>query len=324
MTLPESGTLVTGATGFLGPRLCERLRSEGERVVGMGRQRQDGPWDDFLEFDLVADAFGQSALQGITTIFHLASKAHSVAETGADAASYRPVIVDGTRKLVEAARKKGIKRFIYVSSIKAMGEGNPPELPLAAMDESWPHTPQSPYGQAKAEAERIVMDAGFAHAVVLRPVMIFGPGEKGNLPRLVQAIQRGRFPPLPENGNKRSMIHIDDVVEFALRAATYPIAAGKTYILSNPNPLSTRELYNMIREALGLEPWCWSIPFFLLRGAALSGTLLGSLLKRKMPLDRQTLGKLTGSAWYTAARAEGELDYTACHSVKEWLRVEKF
>jgi nucleoside-diphosphate-sugar epimerase len=320
MINPSSGTLVTGASGFLGTRLCERLQKEGERVVALGRHPGPGPWDAFIEADIAAGSLPDGAFEGITTIYHLASKAHAVAENAADADTYLPVIVDGTRRMVEAARKAGIRRFIYISSVKAMGEGNPDGIPLAVMDESWPHTPQSPYGKAKALAESIVLEAGFPHAVVLRPVMIYGPGEKGNLPRMVHAVQRGRFPPLPDNGNRRSMIHMEDVVEYCLRAATYPIAAGNTYILAAPEALSTRQLYDLIRASLSLSRINWSVPMFLLKSAALTGSLLGKLLHKRMPLDCDTLRKLTGSAWYSAAKAQSELDYTACHTVQEWLR----
>jgi UDP-glucose 4-epimerase len=250
----------------------------------------------------------------------LASKAHAVAETAADADSYRPVIVEGTRRVVEAAREAGIGRFIFFSTVKAMGEGNPEGLPLAAMDETWPHTPQSPYGLAKAEAEQLVLESGLEHAVVLRPTMVFGPGEKGNLPRMVEAVRKGRFPPVPENGNKRSMIHVDDLVAFAIRAASRPVAAGRTYILTGPEAVSTRQLYDAIRESLGLPRQSWSIPGWLLGAAAALGSVLGGITGRRLPLDRETLGKLTGSAWYSSARAQRELDYRPRYDVLDWLR----
>jgi nucleoside-diphosphate-sugar epimerase len=164
------------------------------------------------------------------------------------------------------------------------------------------------------------MAAGLGHAVILRPVMVFGPGEKGNLPRMIEAVRRGRFPPLPENRNKRSMIHVDDLVEYAIRAAARPIAAGRTYILAAPDPVSTRQLYDAIRESIGLPRQDWSIPEWLLKAGATAGSLVGALLGRRMPLDRETLGKLTGSAWYTSKRAQAELGYRAQRGVLEWLR----
>jgi nucleoside-diphosphate-sugar epimerase len=247
-----------------------------------------------------------------------------VTERAADPDRDRTVIVEGTRRMLESAKAAGVRHFIYMSSVKAMGEGNPFGLPLSPMDESWPHTPQSPYGIAKAEAERLVLQSGLRHSVVLRPVMVFGPGRKGNLSRMVEAIRKGRFPPLPDTGNKRSLIHVDDVNEFALRAAIYPIAAGKTYILTGPQALSTRDLYDLIRQCLGMPELNWSIPLWLLQAAALAGSIPGSIVHRRLPLDRETLRKLTGSAWYSSARASRELDYTARRTVKEWLANENF
>lgn len=312
-------TLVTGATGFLGRRLCQRLQNEGELIRAVGRRSQDGPWSEFVEIDFVEDRIPEDCLNNVGTIYHLASKAHAIAETPDDSNRYHPVIVVGTRKLIGAAERSGVNRFAFFSSVKSMGEGNPTELPIEEIDETWTHDPQSPYGQAKAEAETIVRQSSLEHVVILRPVMVFGPGEKGNLPRMIEAVKKGRFPPIPENGNKRSMIHVDDLIEFAIRSIQDPIAAGKTYILSSKSPISTRALYNAIRESLGLPSQDWSIPMFLLKSSAFAGSIIGSLIRKRMPLDMETLKKLTGSAWYSSKLAQGELNYCPKHEVDRWL-----
>lgn len=312
--------LVSGATGFLGRRLCERLRREGERVIALGRRKVDGPWEDFVEVDLAREELPRERLEGVSTVFHLASKAHAVAESADEAEDYRPIIVGGTRRMLRAATSLGARQFIYVSSVKAMGEGNPAGIPLFPLDETSPHTPQGPYGRAKVEAESMVLESEIEHTVVLRPTMVFGSGEKGNLPRMVEAIRRGRFPPIPECGNKRSMIHVDDVVEFSLRAGQFPRASGRTYILCHPEPVSTRQLYDAIRLSLGMPVQPYSVPSWLLTGLAGGGSLAGAFLGRRLPFDLETLGKLTGSAWYSPDRAGRELRYTACHSVLDWIR----
>jgi nucleoside-diphosphate-sugar epimerase len=319
MANDREAALVTGATGFIGRRLCQRLQRLGAPVTAVGRHRCDGPWDRFIELDLVRQPVPDAVLAGIGTVYHLAGKSHAPDEAG-DAASHAPVIVEATRQLLEACARARVPRFIYVSSVKAMGEGNPRGLPPMPIDEDWPHTPQGPYGRAKLEAEQCVRAAGLRHTVVLRPVMVFGPGANGNLSRMVEAVRRGRFPPLRDNGNRRSMIHVDDVVEFLIRAAQRPLAAGRTYILAGPESPSTRQLYGAIRAALGLPPQRWSIPPGLLCAAAVGGSLLGALLRRRLPFDRDSLRKLTGSAWYTAARAERELAWTPRHRVTEWLQ----
>jgi len=314
-------TLVTGASGFIGRRLCERLRREGAHVVAVGRYESEGPWHEFRKVNL-ADGTGidEELCRDVDILFHLAGKAHALAEGPGEKDEYEPVIVEGTRRLTEAARRGGVTSFLFVSSVKAMGEGNPDGLPLSPMDEGWPHTPQSPYGAAKIKAETLVHEAGFAHAVVLRPTMVYGPGEKGNLPRMVEAVRRGRFPPLPDTGNRRSMIFIDDLVEYLFRAATMPVAAGRTYIVTGPDAPGTRALYDAIREGLGFPGRETAIPYGLLSFAATLGSLGSFLLRRQVPLDRETLRKLTASAWYSGARAEKELRYRPLQSVLDWLR----
>lgn len=316
----DKTVLVTGARGFIGQKLCERLRRERLRIVGLGRSAEDGPWDDFLSVDLSQSGPEPEQLAGVDTLFHLASKAHAVAESASDAAEYRPVIVEGTRRLVEAARAAGVDRFVFLSTVKVMGEGNPEGLPLSPMDEDWPHTPQSPYGRAKWEAEQLVREAGFAHATILRPVMVFGPGEKGNLPRMVEAVNRNRFPPLPDTGNRRSMIFVQDLVEYIVRAATLPVAGGCTYILAGADAPGTRELYDAIREGLSLPPNPVSIPLWLLRAAATAGSMVSFVTGRRVPFDREVLRKLTGSAWYSGERACRELGYRPLMGVRDWLR----
>ncbi len=321
MSEGNGNVLVTGATGFLGRRLCQRLTERGDRVVAVGRKAAEGPWSSFVEHDLATGSLHPDELRGVSTIYHLASRAHALSEPPHEVSVYNEIIVEGTRHLVEAALQAGVKRFVYFSSVKAMGEGNPSGSDPAPLDESNSPSPDSPYGQAKARAEQVVLGAGLPHAVVLRPVMVFGPGEKGNLPRMVEAVRRNRFPPLPETGNRRSMIHVDDVVEFSLRAADLPEAAGRTYILAGPDAPSTRELYDSIRKGLGLPPRAWSVPLFILQAAAGAGSLIGWIFRRRLPLDRDSLSKLTGSAWYSAARAERELQYRARCSVREWLQA---
>ena len=311
-------TLVTGATGFLGNRLCERLLSDGTYIRAIGRKYTDGPWQEFVEMDLMLENIPKEIFEEVDTIFHLAGQAHAVSES-AGRQFYDPVIVDATRRLVAQSESCNVERFIYFSSVKAMGEGNPCNTGLDAMDESWPNEPQSPYGMAKAEAEALVRNSSLKHHVILRPVMVFGPGEKGNLPRMIDAVAKSRFPPIPDNGNKRSMVHVDDVVEWAIRSAQNPVAAGKTYILASASPVSTRELYDTIRRAHRMSAVNWSIPSSLLKLAAKFGSLAGGIIGKKVPFDVDTLNKLTGSSWYSSQLVQEELNYSPVYEIRNWL-----
>lgn len=315
--------LVTGATGFVGRHLCSRLQQEGVRVTAMGRRACSGPWDAFVACDLAA-ADCAPALPAVDIIYHLASKAHAVSERPGAKDGYEEVIVDGTRRLIAAARQRGCERFVYISSVKAMGEGQGDALPLAPVDESAPCQPTTPYGVAKLRAEQLVREAGFAHWVILRPTMVYGPGQKGNLVRMAQAVQRNRFPPLPETGNRRSMVHVDDLAAAMLAAATRPQASGHALIVSGAEAPSTRQLYDAIRSALNMPAQDVAIPLWMLRAAATAGTALGYLLRRRMPLDRDTLNKLTGSAWYSSSKAGEILGYHPQHSLNSYLVTLSF
>jgi nucleoside-diphosphate-sugar epimerase len=295
------------------------LQAEGIEVTAFGRTSCDGPWDRFVQGDLSHPELPKEAFTGVSTVFHLAGKAHDFSSMPGDDA-YRGIIVDGTRHLVDEARKSGIHRFILMSSVKAMGEGNPPGSKLQPLDEKMDPCPSSPYGRAKLEAEGIVRSAGFQHAVILRPVMVFGRGGKGNLERMREAVRTGRFPPVPENGNRRSMIHVNDLVEFTLRAAVLDSATAGTFILAHGEPVSTRQLYDAVRQSLNLKPVAWSTPLWSLKVLASVGSLLGSLLNRKLPLDRDTLDKLIGSAWYSSRSATTHLGYAPRIPVTQWLQ----
>jgi nucleoside-diphosphate-sugar epimerase len=315
--------LVTGATGFVGRHLCTRLQQQGVRVTAMGRHACDGPWDAFVACDLAA-AGSAPTLPAVDVIYHLASKAHALSERPGATDGYDAVIIEGTRRLIAAARQSGCERFVYISSVKAIGEGQGDARPVAAIDESAPCAPTTPYGVAKLRAEQLVRGAGFAHWVILRPTMVYGPGQKGNLVRMAQAVRRNRFPPLPETGNRRSMVHVDDLVEAMLAAGHCPQASGYALIISGAEAPSTRQLYDAIRSALGMPEQDVAIPLWMLRAAAAAGTCLGYLLRRRMPLDKDTLSKLTGSAWYSSSKAGELLGYQPRQSLNSYLATLSF
>lgn len=304
-----SKTLITGASGFIGRHLAAQLAHE-HSVIALGRLPVDGPWEQFITHDIASEAaLPDAALEGVDTVFHLASKAHALSEkVGADD-GYDEVIVGGTTAVVRATERAGVRKLIYLSSVKAMGEGGDGLVQTNPIDETASTTPSTPYGKAKLAAERIVLASAIPHVVNLRPVMVYGPGHKGNLDRMAEAIRRKRFPPIAENGNRRSMVHVDNLTKACIAAANAPATNRKTYILAEPNPRSTRQLYDQLRVEMGLPHAHWSIPSCLLKGAALGGDLLGRLSGRRMPLDSDSLQKLLGSAWYDGSAIERDTDF---------------
>lgn len=297
-------TLVTGASGFIGRRLCTRLQESGKTVRALVRNPVAGPWDEIFAADLGTAPVPAEILKGVDTVYHLAGKAHALAELPGEEADYQQVNVEGTRGLLEAAAAAGVRRFVFFSSVKAMGEGGD-----ACLDESFNGRPETPYGRSKRRAEELVLQGTVPHSSVLRLCMVYGPGVKGNLPRMIEAVAGNRFPPLPETGNKRSLVHVDDVVEAAILAAEKPVAAGQIYIVTDGRPCSTRQMYEWICLALDKPVPKWQVPMALLKAMAMTGDILGRVRGRRFIFDTDALHKLIGSAWYSSGKMERELGF---------------
>lgn len=286
--------LITGASGFIGASLCERLRSAGWVVRAVMRHPAQGPWDDAVHLDLGAQPIPPDLLAGVDCIFHLAGKAHAVAESGEGEDTYRIANVQSTLDLLAAARAAGVRGFVYFSSVKAIAEGSDGSGDPA---QSW--TPDTAYGRSKRAAEQAVLTSDdVPHAVVIRPSLVYGPHPKGYLELMIRAVRAGWFPPLPESGKGRSMIHRDDLVAAALLCATDPRASGRAYVVTDGVPYSTRQIYDLILNALGRPVPGWSLPIGVLHLAARLGDGAERLLRRRLPIDSEVLDKLIGSAFY--------------------------
>lgn len=311
--------LIVGATGFIGGRLAKRLLQNGEgacRLVSRRPQKGAQFWAASLD-ELPALT---AACTGVDRVFHCAGHAHAFGSLAAsDADQHWRVNFEGTRNLVEAAGQAGVKRFVFLSSVKAMAE--PGE---ECADEDYLGQPVTTYGQSKRAAEESVLEIGARygmHVVNLRLAMVYGSGGRGNLERMGRLVRRGWFPPLPETDNHRSLVHIDDVVAAMLLVANANNRAnGRTYIITGPEAPSGRQLYDTMREVLGLSRCRWSVPEVVLQGAALCGDGLEVLLKRRVPLDSDAVNRLLGSAWYSADRIARELGWQPKVSLREGLR----
>ena len=158
------------------------------------------------------------------------------------------------------------------------------------------------------------------HVVNLRLAMVYGSGGRGNLERMGRLVGRGLFPPLPETGNHRSLVHVDDVVAAMRLVADDDRANGRTYIVAAPEAPSGRQLYDALRQALAMAPLAWEVPAVLLHIGGRVGDGLEALMRRRIPLDSEALDRLLGSAWYSPARIERELGWRAQISLRGGLR----
>jgi len=316
--LLRSRVLVTGGSGFIGRYLVDALMQRGADVTILSRHPSPaGMKCKTVAGDLTRPETLDDVCCGFRVVFHLAGDAHAIDRLANDneRLGWRTT-VEGTSALVDQAITAGVSRFLFFSSVKAMGEGCE-----ACLDEMTESQPVTAYGKAKHEAEQLVLEANRQglSSTVLRLPMVYGPGCKGNLPRMIQAVARGRFPPLPETGNKRSMVDVRDVVQAALLAATNPVAAGKMYIVTDGQVYSTRQIYEWMCDALQRLVPRWVMPFSLLRMVARVGTAIQSVTGRRFLLDTDALDKLTGSAWYSSEKISRELNYRPAYTLKDSL-----
>jgi nucleoside-diphosphate-sugar epimerase len=305
---------ITGASGFIGLALCSQLFEQGWHLRVLLRQPMTGPWHETVIGDLET-SLPRDLLTGMDAVFHLAGKAHALSENYQDIEEYFRINTEGTRKLLEVARDAGTPRFVFFSSVKAMNEGS-----HHCLDETTACLPETPYGKSKLEAEQLVLQADYVpEPIVLRLSMVYGPAMKGNLPRMIEAVAKGQFPPIPEFGNQRSMVHVEDIVQAAVLAAERPEAIGQTYLVTDGQPYSTRELYEWICQALGKPVPAWRIPEVVFRGLAKIGDAIGKLRGRRFMFDSDTLNKLAGSSWYSSQKIEQELGFRAHYHLRESL-----
>ncbi|MEC5398144.1 NAD-dependent epimerase/dehydratase family protein [Uliginosibacterium sp. H1] len=309
---------MTGATGFVGRHLVRHLQIQGRsfRILA----RRDVPGVDTVLGDLTHPASLVAATAGMDTVVHCAGFAH--AHSGVQGEldiRHRDVNLQGTLALARAAAEAGVRRFVFCSSVKAVAD--PGER---CVDESFADRPLTAYGRAKREAEEglaaISLECGL-EVVNLRLAVVFGPGSRGNVERMCALVRCGLFPPLPETGNHRSMVHVDDVVAALMLATDTARAAGQTYFVAHPEALSGRGLYVAMCEAIGRRAAAWSIPEGMLRLSASAADQLQAALGRRLPFGSQVVSSLLDSAWFDATRIQQELGWQPRLGMVQGLRT---
>lgn len=272
--------LVTGATGFVGRGLIERLRSAG-RPARSAVRTGNGAADTVAVGDIGPDTDWLPALEGIDTVIHLAGRAHVTARERDALSHFRKVNTAGTQRLAEQAEQAGVRRFVLVSSVKAAADRTD-EHALLEIDAA---NPRTPYGVSKLEGERALWDAARnMEPVVLRPPLVYGPGVKANFRSLLRLVDSGFPLPLGSVRNRRNVISRDNLVDAIAAATTASGVVGKTFYLTEAPPLSTPALIRGLAKGLGrparLIPFS---PAVIALVAALAGrreaadSLLGSL-----------------------------------------------
>ncbi|MGL3607899.1 NAD-dependent epimerase/dehydratase family protein [Rhizobium sp. G187] len=272
-------TLVTGASGFVGSHLMAELARRGLVVRGVSRT----PSPDLVPVPSYGPQMDWRAhLRDIETVVHLAARVHVMRETAKDPlALFRQSNVGAAVNLARQAAAAGVKRFVFVSSIKVNGERTEPGKPFTAADMP---NPQDPYGFSKAEAEAALIALGRETGMeitIVRPPLVYGPGVRGNFRTLMTWARSGAPSIFAGVKNKRSFIDVANLCDLLITTTTHPMAANKVLLASDGHDLSTHELLSNLMAASGRPGWSLPIPVSVLQ-------ILGTVSGRKAAVRRLT------------------------------------
>jgi UDP-glucose 4-epimerase len=262
---------VTGANGFVGSHLVRHLAEKGYKVRGVSR-KEVSPFPEMNNYehakiqDVHSAEAWQSLLADVNIVVHLIAKTHSSDSGDLKALpDYRHINVDITKALLDASSAAGVKRFIYLSSIKAVGEETPIDKPFT---EESPCHPVDSYGISKREAEELIQKyKKRIDTVIFRPPMIYGPGVKGNFLRLLKAVDRGFPLPFGMIENARSMLYVENLTDAILTCLQSEKAAGQIYHVADSETPSTKEIMVEMGRHMGKKPRLVPVPKAMLKAA---------------------------------------------------------
>ena len=305
---------LTGASGFVGQALVQRLTAGGfgsPRALRLPASLFQNGGSALPSADETANlsALWAQQLHGVEVLIHLAARVHVMNDTAqAPLSAFRAANVWGTQQLARAAAGAGVKRFVYISSVKVNGESTEPGRPFGENDAP---NPSDDYAQSKYEAESSLHDIAAQtgiQVVIIRPPLVYGPGVRANLAALIGAVQRGLPLPLGAVHNKRSLIGLDNLCDLIATCMCHAAAANQTFMVSDGEDLSTTVLIRRLASAMGRPARLLSVPVPLLRAAA---TLVG---------QSAAVRRLCGNLQVDTTKAHQLLGWRPAVSVDEGLR----
>jgi nucleoside-diphosphate-sugar epimerase len=303
--------LLTGATGFVGKALHTELISQGHNICAATRADKYKRNNVVSVGDVDGTTDWSKVLRDVNTVIHLAARVHVMKDANSNSlAAYRQVNVTGTLNLARQATQAGVKRFIFISSVKVNGEYSEIGRPFT---EKCVANPQDAYGQSKLEAEQgllLLAKQTAMEMVIIRPPLVYGNGVGANFHSLLRAIRIGI--PLPLGAiihNKRSFVYIGNLVSFILRCLDHPSAVGQVFLVSDGLDLSTKELLKRCAVALGVKSRLWPLPQRLIEN-------LASMVGKGDEAQR-----LCGSLQVDISKARALLGWTPPFSVEDGLKA---
>lgn len=305
---------VTGANGFVGKFLCKVLKSSDKSIRGIVRTLDTSMNSSKIEYvsvgDIKSEINWREHLNGFDCIIHCAGKAHDMNEIN-NVNMYHSINTEVTKVLAEQAVKSGVKRFIFLSTIKVNGESTDQINDIEKFTYNDKLNPQDLYAMSKSEAEKALWEISSRtglEVVIVRLPLVYGYGVKGNLARLIKFVNSGIPLPLSLVKNQRSMIGIDNLVDLLIRCIDHPEASGKTFLASDEKDLSTPELIKFIASSMGKKANLFPFPISMLK-------FLGSVLGK-----REEINRLVGSLRIDNSYTKKTLNWTPPLSVEEGIR----
>jgi nucleoside-diphosphate-sugar epimerase len=306
---------ITGASGFVGQNLCDKLIKLNRNIIGTVRNLDTVSMVNNFECisvgDIGAETNWSNALKNVNCVIHCAGKTHSINEDKKDIDFYRLVNIEGTKRLAEQAANLGVKRLIFLSSVKINGEstGNIGNNKIFTNNDL--PDPQNDYAISKFEAEKKLWEISLKtglEVVVLRLPIVYGYGVKGNLLSLIKLINSGIPLPFSFINNKRSLIGIDNLVDIIIRCIDCSKASGKTFLVSDSEDLSTPNLIRYIASAMGRSARLFPFPILLIN-------FFGFVIGKSKEVDR-----LTGSLQVDSDFTRKTLNWSPPISVQEGIK----
>lgn len=297
--------LVTGYSGFVGNKLVSQLHDRYQlNLLG----RKPANLGCVFNRDIDGNTDYSPALTDVGVVIHVAARAHVMNDESSDPlAEYRKVNVEGTENLARQAVAAGVKRFVFISSVKVSGESTTTKSPYS---ESMKPTPEDAYGQSKYEAEEVLKqvsaDTGM-DVVIIRPPLVYGAGVKANFLSLLKLSSLSIPLPFGAVNNKRSMVYVENLVDFIIRCIDHPNAANQTFLVSDGDDLSLKSLITYIRKAMGKSPLLLAVPVGLFK-------LAGKLTGKSRVVDR-----LVGDLQVDSSKARELLDWTPSYTVEQGI-----
>ena len=312
--------LVTGANGFLGRHVCRALERAGLRARGLvrGPTKFDACAEVAVASDLTDRGAIRAALRDVRAVVHLAARVHQIRDEDPDPMqAFRRVNVEGTRVLLEEAITAGVRRFVFISTVKAVGEAT-----VEPWTDDTEPAPTDPYGISKLEAERLVLEkssrAG-VEAVVLRLPLLYGPGMKANMLRLFDLVWRGIPLPLGLVRNRRSLLFVENAADAILAALFTEKGTGETYFVSDGEDVSTPDLVRAIAVALDRPARLVPFPVAALKTLGRCGDVLARF--GPFPLTTAEIGRLLDSLAVDSSRIRSTLGFAPAYRLRDGLAI---